>query len=919
MVQGKKTTKGKKSEPGNDVKSENKTASPGEKGQSAEEPSDQQKAVREEEKTLRRENERAAEETRGEPPPKDASEQGKTEGKPFPMVGVGASAGGLEALEKLLSQMPDNPGMSFVIVSHTDPGRTSMLPEILQRGTKLPVVTVKRQTKLKANHIYLPPSNKDLMLEDQQLALKEQHRATTVRLPIDTFLRSLAEEWRERSACIILSGTGTDGSQGLRFIKEKGGMAMVQKPESAKYSGMPSSAIATDLADFILPPEKMIPQIMEYFSSERRISVKQETAGESDFPASLSKIVMVLANRVGHDFSMYKKSTLVRRIQRRMSVSRVKDPEQYLSFLYRNPEELEALFKELLIGVTSFFRDAEAFQYIRKKVLPDLLTRNNSQQPFRVWIPGCSTGEEVYSLVILIKECLDEMDLKKEIQVFGTDIDATGIEKAREGLYPQNIAADVNAERLSRFFSKFDSHYRVRKEVREPVVFALQNVLRDPPFSKLDLLVCRNLLIYLESRAQKKLLPLFHYSLKSGGVLFLGSSESVGEFTDIFSSVNKKYNIYRKRDVSPGLQPIVDFPTGGKSIERAMDHMRNHRSAFEPKDPGVSQAMEEILLEEHTPACIVVNRRGEISYIHGRTGKFLEPASGHPSLNVVDMAREGLRFELASALRKVTEKNETVGRENLRVRTNGGFQNFNLTVRPMGRPESLKDMILILLDEIPAPVEPQQVEMREEAEEDANNRVMELERELAKSQQDHRTVLEELETSNEELKSMNEELQSSNEELQSTNEELESSREELQSLNEELTTVNSELHEKINELSKAYDTINDVLNSTRIAILFVDADLQVKRFTNEAKKLINLIENDIGRPLNHISTNLAYDNLLDDISSSMRDLKTIEKEVRTKDGRRYTMRVVPYRTKKNRIEGTILTFLEANLAEASEK
>jgi two-component system CheB/CheR fusion protein len=604
-----------------------------------------------------------------------------------------------------------------------------------------------------------------------------------------------------------------------------------------------------------------------------------------------------------------------------MTVTRMLSAQKYLTYLHRNPHEIESLFQDLLIGVTSFFRDVEAYDFLKEKVLPDLLKRGSEHEPFRVWAAGCATGEEVYSIMILVMECLDELGIRRDIQVFGTDLDRTSIEKAREGVYPENIAADLSPERLKNFFEKEDKNYRVRKSVREPVVFAAHNLLKDPPFSRLDLLVCRNLLIYLEPRAQKKLLPLFHYALKPGGVLFLGSSETVGEFADLFTPIHKKWSVYRKVDVSPALQPAVEFPTGGKAAATAVERaLAGQQPQTEVGDLAVATATTRLLLESHTPGCVVVNPRGEINYVHGRTGKYLEPAPGRMSVNVVDMAREGLRFELASALRSVVANGETVRREGLRVRTNGGSQDFNLTVKPMGKPEPLKNMIVILFEEIsPHRVSRRRKKKGELSADAVALRSAELEREIARVQQDHRIAMEELETSNEELKSVNEELQSSNEELQSTNEELESSREELQSLNEELSTVNAELHEKIVELSQSYDTINYVLNSTGIAILFVDRDLNVVRFTREATRLINLIGTDIGRPLGHISMNIDYDRFLDDIRGVIVEQITVEKDIRTRDGRAYSTKIMPYRDQKGHVSGAVITFINMDSVMEAKK
>jgi two-component system CheB/CheR fusion protein len=842
-------------------------------------------------------------------------------GEAFPVVGIGASAGGLEALEEFFRNVPGKSGMAYVVISHTDPARSSLLPDIIQRKSDIPVSLVSDGMRVEPNCVFLPPSNRDLVLEGDMFRLKEQHRGATLRLPIDTFFKSLANSMGEHACCVILSGTGADGTQGLRFIKEKGGVTVVQSTDTAKYEGMPESAIGTGLADFVLRPSEMPHRLIECFSSGLGLPKPEETVEEDKFPATLSKIITTISNRTGHDFSAYKKSTLIRRIQRRMTVARVLTAQKYLTCLHHNPSEIESLFQDLLIGVTSFFRDPDAFEYLRKEVLPGLISRRPEHEAFRVWAAGCSTGEEVYSIVILLMECLDELGIRRDIQVFGTDLDLASIEKAREGLYPENIAADISAERLKKFFEKEAANYRARRAVREPVVFAAHNVLKDPPFSRLDLLVSRNLLIYLESGAQKKVLPLFHYALKPGGVLFLGSSETIGEFADLFTPIHKRWSLYRRVDMGPDLHPVVESPTGGRSARTAVDRVLQDRSGVDPGDSAVAAATARLLLEQHTPECIVVNRRGEINFVHGRTGKYLEPAPGRMSTNIVDMAREGLRFELASALRAVNTTGEPVRRDGLRVKTNGGFQDFNMVVKLMGKPDALKNMIVVLFEEIPEPARYKKKKAANAATPDiATQRAIELEREIARVQQDHRIAMEELETSNEELKSVNEELQSSNEELQSTNEELESSREELQSLNEELSTVNAELHEKITELSQSYDTINYVLNSTGIAILFVDKDLKVLRFTSEARRLVNLIDADVGRPLTHISLNLDYDRFLDDIRMVIVERRPIEREMSTRDGHWYSAKFAPYRDHKDPLAGAVITFVNIDsLKEAQGK
>jgi len=838
--------------------------------------------------------------------------------KPFPVVGIGASAGGLEALEEFFQHVPKNSGMAYVVVSHTDPARSSLLPDIIRRRSNIPVFEVESDMGIEPNMVYLPPSNRDLELEGEFFQLREQRRGTAPRLPIDRFLKSLANSRGEQACCVILSGTGTDGTQGLRVVKEKGGVTVVQSTGSAKYEGMPESAIGTGLTDFILAPPDMPERILECFTLGSGMPKPEEAEEQENFPVTLSKIVTTISNRTGHDFSAYKKSTLIRRIQRRMAVTRVRSSRQYLTYLHHNPAEIEALFQDLLIGVTSFFRDPEAFGFLKREILPDLLTRGSEHEPFRVWAAGCASGEEVYSIVILILECLDELGIRKELQVFGTDLDHAAIEKARDGHYPENIVADLSPQRLERYFEKESSSFAIRKVVREPVVFAAHNVLKDPPFSRLDLLACRNLLIYLEPQAQKKILPLYHYALKPGGVLFLGTSETVGDFADLFTPINKKWSFYRRVDVSATLQPIIEFPAGRRCSAVAVDRTPFSQPPPELNDSAIAEATSRLILEKHSPACVVVNRRGEINYVHGRTGKYFEHAPGRMSVNVVDMAREGLRFELASALRKVATDGEPVRRDGLRVKTNGDFQDFNLIVKPLGQPESIKSMIVVLFEEVNSPGKGRRGR-RGAASDSISQQTVELEREIARVQQDHRIAMEELETSNEELKSVNEELQSSNEELQSTNEELESSREELQSLNEELSTVNAELHEKILEISLSYETINHVLNATGIAILFVDRDLQVLRFTREATTLINLIDADIGRSLTHISANFDNTPFFDSIRAAIVQSAPAEMELKTREGRRYSARIVPYRDQKGHVSGAVITFTDLQMESSNRK
>jgi two-component system CheB/CheR fusion protein len=841
---------------------------------------------------------------KNDPDRPDAVSQTVPEGQ-FPVICVGASAGGLQALEAFFAALPAGSGLAFVVIMHTDPEHTSMLPEIIGRKTRESVALIEDGMPVEVNTVYIPPSDRDPVIARGAFHLKKRPGKSVVHMPIDLFCKHLAQARGESAGCVILSGTGTDGTQGVRLIKEKSGLVVAQD-QSARHSGMPSSAIDTGLVDYVLNPSDMPERLIEYFRHPVHIGIPAERKDKKE-PDPLNRIISVLANYTRHDFSLYKKSTIVRRIERRMTVTRCKDTSEYLAFLHRNPDEPRALFQDLLIGVTSFFRDPEVFAYLKQTVLPDLIARSHNGATLRVWIPGCSTGEEAFSVAITILECLEEKKKNRQLQVFATDIDAKAIEKARQGAYPQNIAADVSQERLKRFFTNEGDQYRIIAEIREPVVFAEQNVLRDPPFSNLDLLVCRNLLIYLKPEAQNKLLPLFHYTLKKEGILFLGTSENVGRFPELFQPLNKSFSIYRKKESL--IRPQIEFPTVAKSV-KAYGREAIHEGGAEASRPAgtrdLSHAVESLLLKEHTPACVIVDQNYGIVYVHGRTGKYLEPAQGKFNVKITDMAREGLRFPLLSALRKAgEEKDRPIRRPSLSVKTNGGNQSIDLTVKRIDQAP-MNGCLMVLFEERPESDSRTQASPAGCPDE---HRIEELENELMRVNQDYRGALEELEASNEELKSLNEEMHSSNEELQSTNEELESSREELQSLNEELSTVNSELHNKIGELNESYSAITHVLNSTRIAIAFLDTELKVQRFTKEAARLINLIATDIGRPIDHIAHNLVFENLAQTARKVLINLSGFEGEVRTRDGSWYRMAIMVHRTDEHVIQGVVLTFI----------
>ncbi|MEI6639912.1 MAG: CheR family methyltransferase, partial [Chlorobium sp.] len=739
-----------------------------------------------------------------------------------------------------------------------------------------------------------------------------------LRLPIDLFFRSLADDLQEQSIGVILSGMGSDGSLGLRAIKEKGGGIFVQEPSSAKFDGMPRGAIDLCPVDVIAPVEELPEKILARLGRVPSL-VKQELPLEERVLSGLEKVIILLRVQTGQDFSLYKKSTIYRRIERRMGIHQIERIANYVHFLQENPHETNLLFKELLIGVTKFFRDPLAWEALKLKVIPSLLAARPIGGILRAWVVGCSTGEEAYSLAIVFREAIETVKPSGNfrLQIFATDLNEDAIEKARTGYFPFTIVTEVSPERLLRFFERDDHGYRISREIRETVVFAPQNVIMDPPFTKLDILICRNLLIYLESELQKKLLPLFHYSLNPEGILFLGSAESLGSLTNLFKPIDTKIRLFKKFNHGVRLEPLA--------IPFSFVHERPSHHVVAPI-PSKSQTSainlqaitDQLLLQHYTPAAVLTNEQGDIVYISGHTGKYLEPAAGKANWNIFAMAREGLRYELNLLFGSVLHQKGVVTKHGVNIGSKGAIQRCNLTIELLEKPDALRGLVLIVFTDIEKVVCGTGEDQPPVAKSEGGLQTS-LEYELNKARDEILGIREEMQSSHEELKSTNEEMQSANEELQSTNEELTTSKEEMQSMNEELQTVNHELQSRVSDLSQVNNDMKNLLNSTDIATLFLDDALNIRRFTTQTTTIFKLIASDVGRPITDIVTDLHYRGLADDAREVLHSLVFSEKEVSATDGRWFIVKIMPYRTHENRIVGVVITFTDISVAKKLEE
>jgi two-component system CheB/CheR fusion protein len=853
------------------------------------------------------------------PEANQAREHSEGTEKPFITVGIGASAGGLEAFSQLLQALPPDTGMAFVLIQHLDPKHESMLSEILSRSTRMPVFEAQDEMPVKPNHVHVIPPDKQMTISEGILHLSPRTDGKTMHKVIDEFFLSLAKDQTSQAIGIILSGTATDGVLGLKAIKEEGGITFAQDEKSAKYAGMPLSAIAAGCVDFTLAPAALAKELTRITRHPylRFLKIAPEEAEvPSDEAGALTRLFTLLRNASGVDFTYYKHTTIKRRLFRRMVLHKFEKLWNYVEYIQEHPEELHTLYEDILINVTGFFRDPEAFDVLKEKVFPKLMKDRNPASPLRIWVPGCATGEEAYSLAMLMQESLGVATAQTTVQIFGTDLSDAAIEAARAGLYSDAAMSGLSADRVRRFFTKTDRGYRIGKSIRDLCVFARQNVVKDPPFSRLDLISCRNLLIYLGAVLQKRVIPIFHYALRPGGFLMLGTSEGVGSSSEFFTVVDKKYKLYSRKptvtrgtldfnftlnDVPPGL-----VPESGHPLAPEMD--RGH-----PFD--VLKEADRLLLTKYVPAGVLVNEEGEILQFRGHTSAYLEPAPGQPNLNVLRMAREGLLLELRSAFQAAKKGKAPVRKGNIRLRVNGSTKMISLEVLPLKSPLPSKERYYLILfrEAPPSPIKPARgkaVDTAKASHKQDRQEIAALRQEVASAKEYLQSIVENQEASNEELRSANEEIQSTNEELQSTNEELETAKEELQSANEELTTVNEELQNGNQELDRLNDDLLNLLASVNIAIVMLGLDLRIRRFTPTAEQLLNILPSDQGRRVTEINLGVTVDQLEALVVEVQESLSSKEREVQDRHGHWYSMRIRPYKTTDNKIEGVVIAFVD---------
>ena len=848
----------------------------------------------------------------------------------FPVIGIGASAGGLEALIRFFEQMPADAGMAFVVILHLSPDHESNAPEILRRATAMPVTQVTHPVPVEANHVYVIPPGVELTMNDGYVRVTPSERAKGRHVAVDVFFRTMAEVHKERAVCIVMSGTGSDGAVGLTRVKENGGVAMAQLPEDAVHDGMPRAAIATGMVDIVLPAAEMGPRLVEHWRNAQRIRmpgdeqvafVQEPDDGDAARQAekALQEIMALLRTYTRHDFVHYKRATVLRRIERRLQVNRLADLPAYRDFLHDHPDEATPLLQDMLISVTNFFRDPDAFEALERDALPKLIAGKQPGEQVRAWVAGCATGEEAYSLSMLLREQLDAHSKPLDLQIFATDIDERAIATARRGLYAQGIAEDIPASRLQQFFIADQDQYRIATSVREPVLFALHNLLRDPPFSRLDIICCRNLLIYLDRAAQAHVLEMFRIALRPGGYLFLGTSESIDAVGSLFTSIDKKNRIYRVNPELPAGRhmPLISDAPFKQGAAGPLEALRAPKRAERLSYAELHQRA----LEQFSPPSVLINSEHDVLHLSNGVGRFMERASGEPSNNLLNNVRPDLRLELRTALFKAAQTGRSVETRLVQNRDDGRQVFLNITVRPLLQAEedsnAAPQLTLVVFDEVENSMHPQGGEPADTARELL---IGQMEGEIRQLKLHLQDTIEGAETSTEELKASNEELQAINEELRSATEELETSKEELQSMNEELVTVNFELKMKVEERGRINDDLQNLIASSEIATVFVDRGMHVKRYTPHASNLFNLIASDLGRSLFDITSRLQYPQLADDTAAAFKELRTSERHVTSVDKRHYLARILPYRTAEDKIEGAILNFFDiTDLAAAEER
>jgi two-component system CheB/CheR fusion protein len=818
------------------------------------------------------------------------------------IVGIGASAGGLEALEDFFRHTPTDTGMAFIVVQHLDPTQKALLPELLQRVTAMPVQEAQQDADIQPNAVYVIPSNAEITVVDSRIKLDQPLEPRGLRLPINVLFSSLASARSEQAIAVVLSGMGSDGTLGLQAIRAMGGLAVAQEPGSAEFDAMPRSAIATGCVDIIAPASELAERILAYTT---RVTEPERNPPPSRAMEPIKAVIAILQSNTRHDFSLYKPSTILRRIERRMAIHSVATLPDYVRYLEDNSQEVQLLFKEVLIGVTAFFRDTEMWDLLCEEGLPELIARIPPGESPRAWVVGCSTGEEAYSLAMVFTEALERLrpGQNASFQIFATDLSLEAVNLARAGHYPQSIEGQVSKQRLARFFTRGEKDYQISQPIREKVLFAQHDVILDPPFTKLDLLACRNLLIYFDPMLQRRLLPLFHYSLRENGLLMLGSSETVGRLNHLFEPLQKHLRLYRRlqhNSISDARFLLKSFPP----LSTLSKEQPVPAPTVSPKaSENLQSAADRLLLQTYSPAAVVLNQDADIVYISGRTGKYLEPAAGKANWNIHAMAREGLRTPLYTALKQAALQTQPVELRNLVVEAGADRQQVDVTVQALNEPAALKGMTMVLFRDIPAATRRRRAKRAAEADPDQS-------REIERYRQAIEQLTEEAKHSREELQASNEELQSTNEDLQSANEELTSSKEEMQSMNEELQTINTELQTKLDDLALAQSDMQNVLNSIEIAILFMDQSLNVRRYTARASSIISLRESDVGRPLSELTTKLQYPELEDDARKTLDTLMVSEKQIETNEGRWFSIRIMPYRRLDNVIDGVVMTMVD---------